>query len=177
MHQVLTDLWQTRTDSPFPGLTTHAFLWTGRNALFYSDRDATPTSKPSRNSAASPTSTCRTATRPGPMLARIADRFDSSSARSRRRVARDRPARPCRRSAGQPPCRRQRCRSHPDARTLTGQHLLPGRRRRGQLPVHRRHTVSRRIRGMVGRLHPRHQRRRCAGIEPATAAHARPPTW
>ena len=36
MQQVLTDLWQTRTDSPFPGLTTHAFLWTGRNALFYS---------------------------------------------------------------------------------------------------------------------------------------------
>ena len=36
MEQVLSDLWQTRTDSPFPGLTTHAFLWTARNALFYS---------------------------------------------------------------------------------------------------------------------------------------------
>src|SRR6478609_2263134 len=36
MEKVLTDLWQTRTDSPFPGLTTHAFLWTGPNALFYS---------------------------------------------------------------------------------------------------------------------------------------------
>ena len=36
MEHVLSDLWQTRTDSPFPGLTTHAFLWTGRNALFYS---------------------------------------------------------------------------------------------------------------------------------------------
>ena len=36
MRQVLTDLWETRTDSPFPGLTTHAYLWTARNALFYS---------------------------------------------------------------------------------------------------------------------------------------------
>ena len=36
MRQVLADLWETRTDSPFPGLTTHAYLWTGRNALFYS---------------------------------------------------------------------------------------------------------------------------------------------
>ncbi|MGE2717084.1 MBL fold metallo-hydrolase [Mycolicibacterium litorale] len=33
------DLFQTRTDSPFPGLTTHAYLWTGGkngNVLFYS---------------------------------------------------------------------------------------------------------------------------------------------
>ena len=36
MRQVLTDLWETQTDSPFPGLTTHAYLWTGPNALFYS---------------------------------------------------------------------------------------------------------------------------------------------
>lgn len=36
MRQVLTDLWETQTDSPFPGLTTHAYLWTGRNTLFYS---------------------------------------------------------------------------------------------------------------------------------------------
>jgi hypothetical protein len=35
MHQVLADVWETRTDSPFPGLTTHAYLWTGRSALFY----------------------------------------------------------------------------------------------------------------------------------------------
>ena len=63
MHQVLTDLWQTRTDSPFPGLTTHAFLWTGATRCSIRP-PATPTSRPSRNSAASPTSTCRTATRP-----------------------------------------------------------------------------------------------------------------
>jgi glyoxylase-like metal-dependent hydrolase (beta-lactamase superfamily II) len=34
--QLLSDLWETRTYSPFPGLTTHAYLWTPVNALFYS---------------------------------------------------------------------------------------------------------------------------------------------
>ncbi|OBC07059.1 MBL fold metallo-hydrolase [Mycobacterium sp. 852013-50091_SCH5140682] len=35
--QIRTDLWETRTDSPFPGLTTHGYLWkaNGHNALFY----------------------------------------------------------------------------------------------------------------------------------------------
>ena len=77
MQQVLTDLWQTRTDSPFPGLTTHAFLWTGRNALFYSmasDADFSAIEKlggisdqylSHRDEA-------------GPMLAKIAEAFDSS---------------------------------------------------------------------------------------------------
>ncbi len=36
MRQVLTDLWETQPDSPFPGLTTHAYLWKGPNTLFYS---------------------------------------------------------------------------------------------------------------------------------------------
>lgn len=38
MQKVLNDLWETQTDAPFPGLTTHAYLWTGtgRNTLFYS---------------------------------------------------------------------------------------------------------------------------------------------
>lgn len=39
MRQIRTDLWETRVDSPFPGLTTHAYLWTpeaGGNVLFYS---------------------------------------------------------------------------------------------------------------------------------------------
>lgn len=39
LRQVAADLWETPTDSPFPGLTTHAYLW-GRdgapNVLFYS---------------------------------------------------------------------------------------------------------------------------------------------
>ncbi|WJR36702.1 hypothetical protein P3F83_12040 [Mycobacteroides immunogenum] len=31
-------LWETRTDGPFPGLTTHAYLWTRPtgNVLFHS---------------------------------------------------------------------------------------------------------------------------------------------
>ncbi|WP_299557994.1 MBL fold metallo-hydrolase [uncultured Mycolicibacterium sp.] len=38
MREVLPRVWQTRTDTPFPGLTTHAYLWTGgrSNVLFYS---------------------------------------------------------------------------------------------------------------------------------------------
>jgi len=39
MRQICPDLWETRVDSPFPGLTTHAYLWTagaGGNVLFYS---------------------------------------------------------------------------------------------------------------------------------------------
>lgn len=36
MKKVLSDLWETQTDSPFPGLTTHAYLWSGPNTLFYS---------------------------------------------------------------------------------------------------------------------------------------------
>ncbi|WP_216204668.1 MBL fold metallo-hydrolase [Amycolatopsis aidingensis] len=36
---IRTDLWQTQTFAPFPGLSTHAYLWTapsGGNILFYS---------------------------------------------------------------------------------------------------------------------------------------------
>lgn len=44
MRQIRTDLWETRVDSPFPGLTTHAYLWTGlpgpNNVLFYSPASA-----------------------------------------------------------------------------------------------------------------------------------------
>ncbi|MDX1871380.1 MBL fold metallo-hydrolase [Mycolicibacterium sp. 120266] len=45
MRQIRADLWETSVDRPFPGLTTHAYLWTGGelgNVLFYStqtDRD------------------------------------------------------------------------------------------------------------------------------------------
>ncbi len=43
MRQIREDLWETRADSPFPGLTTHAYLWTGGpagNVLFYSTMTA-----------------------------------------------------------------------------------------------------------------------------------------
>ncbi|BBY42405.1 MBL fold metallo-hydrolase [Mycolicibacterium celeriflavum] len=38
MLQLRDDLWQTRMDTPLPGLTTHAYLWRGPcgNVLFYS---------------------------------------------------------------------------------------------------------------------------------------------
>lgn len=38
MRPIRADLWEARVDSPFPGLTTHAYLWTGGaggNVLFY----------------------------------------------------------------------------------------------------------------------------------------------
>ena len=39
MRPIRSDLWETRVDNPFPGLTTHAYLWTGGaggNVLLYS---------------------------------------------------------------------------------------------------------------------------------------------
>lgn len=37
MKQILSDLWETAVEHPFPGLTTHAYLWTREagNVLFY----------------------------------------------------------------------------------------------------------------------------------------------
>jgi hydroxyacylglutathione hydrolase len=38
MRQIHSDLWETRVDRPYPGLTTHAYLWTGGpdgTVLFY----------------------------------------------------------------------------------------------------------------------------------------------
>jgi hydroxyacylglutathione hydrolase len=77
MQQVLSDLWQTRTDSPFPGLTTHAFLWTGRNALFYSTAtDADFAGLEELGGISHQYLSHRDEA--GPMLAKIADHFDSS---------------------------------------------------------------------------------------------------
>ena len=41
MRPIRADLWETRVDNPFPGLNTHAYLWTGGasgNVLFYATR-------------------------------------------------------------------------------------------------------------------------------------------
>jgi hydroxyacylglutathione hydrolase len=76
MRQVLDDLWETRTDSPFPGLTTHAYLWTPRNALFYSvATDADFDALDELGGIAHHYLSHRDEA--GPMLARIADRFGS----------------------------------------------------------------------------------------------------
>ena len=78
MTQISDDLFQTRTDSPLPGLTTHAYLWRrpAGNVLFYSpateaDFDAIDELG---GVAAQYLSHLDEA---GPNLARIADRFGS----------------------------------------------------------------------------------------------------
>jgi hydroxyacylglutathione hydrolase len=77
MKKVLNDLWQTRTDSPFPGLTTHAFLWTGRNMLFYSiATDADFSELEDHGGITDQYLSHRDEA--GPMLAKIADHFDST---------------------------------------------------------------------------------------------------
>lgn len=74
MRQVLKDLWETRTDSPFPGLTTHAYLWTPRNVLFYSTAtDADFDALDDLGGVADQYLSHRDEA--GPMLARIAERF------------------------------------------------------------------------------------------------------
>ena len=76
--QIRDDLWQTRTESPFPGLTTHAYLWRGPrgNILFYSpasdaDFEAIEVLGGVRAQYLSHLDEA------GPMLARVADRFGS----------------------------------------------------------------------------------------------------
>ncbi|KGI70190.1 MBL fold metallo-hydrolase [Mycolicibacterium rufum] len=77
MKQVLSDLHETRTDSPFPGLTTHAYLWTPAGVLFYSpatdaDFDTLDTLGGVSHQYLSHRDEA------GPMLARIAARFGST---------------------------------------------------------------------------------------------------
>ena len=132
--QVLTDLWQTRTDSPFPGLTTHAFLWTTRNALFYSTAsDADFPSLETLGGIADQYLSHRDEA--GPMPAKIADQFDSSLHAPVAELLEI--GQHARSSAGESPCRRQRHRSHPDTGALPGQHLLFGQRSRRHVPIHR----------------------------------------
>jgi glyoxylase-like metal-dependent hydrolase (beta-lactamase superfamily II) len=78
MTQIRDDLWQTRTESPFPGLTTHAYLWRGPNGniLFYStasDADFDAIEELGGVSA----QYLSHLDEAGPMLARVADRFGS----------------------------------------------------------------------------------------------------
>lgn len=76
--QIRDDLWQTRTESPFPGLTTHAYLWRrpNGNVLLYSpasdaDFDAIDALGGVSDQYLSHLDEA------GPMLARVADRFGS----------------------------------------------------------------------------------------------------
>jgi hypothetical protein len=76
--QIRDDLWQTRTDSAFPGLTTHAYLWRGPsgNVLFYSpasDADFEAIEELGGVTA----QYLSHLDEAGPMLARVAARFGS----------------------------------------------------------------------------------------------------
>jgi hydroxyacylglutathione hydrolase len=78
MTQIRDDLWETRTESPFPGLTTHAYLWRGPsgNILFYSpasDADFGAIEALGGVSA----QYLSHVDEAGPMLARVAERFGS----------------------------------------------------------------------------------------------------
>ncbi|MBX7431110.1 MBL fold metallo-hydrolase [Mycobacterium sp. Y57] len=77
MRQVLKDLWETRPDSPFPGLTTHAYLWTPTRALFYAPAtDADFDQIEGAGGIAHHYLSHRDEA--GPMLKRIAQRFGST---------------------------------------------------------------------------------------------------
>jgi hydroxyacylglutathione hydrolase len=78
MTRIRDDLWQTRTESPFPGLTTHAYVWRGPsgNILFYSpasDADFEAIEQLGGVSA----QYLSHLDEAGPMLAQVADRFGS----------------------------------------------------------------------------------------------------
>ena len=79
MRPIRTDLWETRVDSPFPGLTTHAYLWTGGpdgNVLFYGTAtDADFGEIESLGGVAHQYLSHRDEA--GPMLSRLAERFGS----------------------------------------------------------------------------------------------------
>jgi hydroxyacylglutathione hydrolase len=78
MTQIKDDLWQTRTESPFPGLTTHAYLWrrpTG-NILFYSPASEADFDAIEELGGVSAQYLSHL-DEAGPMLARVADRFGS----------------------------------------------------------------------------------------------------
>ncbi|WP_300010672.1 MBL fold metallo-hydrolase [Pseudonocardia sp.] len=77
--RIRDDLWETAPDSPFPGLTTHAYVWTppsGRNVLFYSTAgDADHDAIEALGGIAHQYLSHRDEA--GPALARLKDRFGS----------------------------------------------------------------------------------------------------
>jgi glyoxylase-like metal-dependent hydrolase (beta-lactamase superfamily II) len=79
MRPIRADLWETRVNNPFPGLTTHAYLWTGGpdgNVLFYGTQtDADFDDLESLGGVAHQYLSHRDEA--GPMLAEVAERFGS----------------------------------------------------------------------------------------------------
>lgn len=75
MRQVLPDLWETQQDNPFPGLTTHAYLWNGKtNVLFYSVAGEADFAELERRGGFTDQYLSHQ-DEAGPMLGRIAERF------------------------------------------------------------------------------------------------------
>jgi hydroxyacylglutathione hydrolase len=76
--QIRDDLWQTRTESPSPGLTTHAYLWRrpSGNVLFYSPASEADFEAIEALGGVSAQYLSHL-DEAGPMLARVADRFGS----------------------------------------------------------------------------------------------------
>ena len=145
--KIREDLYQTRMDSPFPGLTTHAYLWRrpAGNVLFYSpvgDADFDAIDELGGVSA----QYLSHLDEAGPNLARIAERFGRqlhAPAAELEAIAEhghvDVPL------DAVEARRRQRCGSASHAGSFTRKHVLSrdGRRWRA-VPVHRRHHLSRR---------------------------------
>ena len=77
MRPIRADLWETRVDNPYPGLTTHAYLWTGGhhgNVLFYGTQtDADFDDLEALGGVAHQYLSHRDEA--GPMLGRVAERF------------------------------------------------------------------------------------------------------
>jgi glyoxylase-like metal-dependent hydrolase (beta-lactamase superfamily II) len=79
MRPIRSDLWETKVDSPFPGLTTHAYLWTGGpdgNVLFYGTQTDTEFGDiAALGGVAHHYLSHRDEA--GPMVARVAEHFDA----------------------------------------------------------------------------------------------------
>jgi hydroxyacylglutathione hydrolase len=80
MRPLRADLWEARLDTPYPGLTTHAYLWTGGpsgNVLFYGTAtDSDFAAMTSLGGVAHQYLSHRDEA--GPMLARVAEHFGST---------------------------------------------------------------------------------------------------
>jgi hydroxyacylglutathione hydrolase len=77
MRPIRADLWESRADAPYPGVTTHAYLWTGGpdgNVLFYGTQtDADFDGFEDMGGVGHQYLSHRDEA--GPMLARVAERF------------------------------------------------------------------------------------------------------
>jgi hydroxyacylglutathione hydrolase len=77
MRPIRADLWEGRKDTPYPGVTTHAYLWTGGpdgNVLFYGSQTDADFDEVERLGGVGHQYLSH-GDEAGPMLARVAERF------------------------------------------------------------------------------------------------------